>query len=145
MHKVGKPMLGSDVSRPGDETVTDGKFTYGAVISGTLSTLFEGIAKTRGLVGVAGKLSIGRPNESTGGGSVGSISMLGDGMINDGGPVIEGVPNEDKVTEERNMPGVVSEGRLIETELPDGTVNEGTLTEGGANVSTLASGVSNDG
>ena len=143
--KVGKPMLGSDVSRLGDGTATECTLTYGALSSGTLSTLYEGTARLRGPVGVAGNLIIGMPNESTGGGSVGSISMLGDGMINDGGPVIEGSWTEDKLTEGRVVPGMVSEGRLIETRLPDGTVTEGTLPEGSAKVSELARGVSNDG
>ena len=57
---------------------------------------------------------MGRPYESTGGGSVGSMSMLGDGMIKDGGPVTEGNPTEDKViegrVEGRVVPGTVSEG-----------------------------------
>ena len=143
--KVGKPMLDSDVSRLGDGTATENTLTYGALSSGTLSTLTEGIARSGGSVGVAGKLIMGRPNESTGGGSVGSISMLGDGMINDGGPVIEGISIEDNVTEGRDVSGIVSDGRLIETGLPDGMVTGGTLADGSANVSGLAGGVSNDG
>ena len=107
--------------------------------------MLEGIAKIGGLV-VDGILIIGRPmNESTGGGSVGSISVLGDGMFNDGGPVIEGSSTEDKVTEGRVMSERVSEGRLIETRLPDCMVNEGTSAEGSANVSALVGGVSIDG
>ena len=59
---------------------------------GTLSTLFVGIPKTGSpVVGIAGKLIIGRPKESRLGAAVGSSpSTPGGGMEKGGGPVIEG-------------------------------------------------------
>ena len=134
---------------------------------GTVSAFTDGMAKTRGPVGVAGKLNMGRPNESTGAGSVGSkMSMLGEGMRSDGSPVIDDCSIEDRLIEGRvEVVGIVEEDRLSETgvpggmlagstladgsvngsELPDGMLAGSTLAEGRVNVERLVGGVWNEG
>lgn len=89
---------------------------------------------------------MGRPKESRGGGSVGSISMLGDGIINDGNPVIVGGSVEVKLIEGGIVVGtVVSEDGLSEMGLLGGTLAGSTLAEGRINVERLAGGVENEG
>lgn len=75
-----------------------------------------GTPKVGSAVGVAGKLTIGRPKESTLDGVVGTKSMLGTGTENGGGPVIAGNPIEDEVSEGVKLG--LPEGRLIEYGLP---------------------------
>lgn len=96
-------------------------------------------------VGVAGKLIIGRPKESTLGGVAGTMSMLGVGMKNGGGPVIVGISINEKLSEGIDKLGMVAEGRLTDPRLADGTVTEGTPADGSENEPRLVVGVSNDG
>lgn len=61
-----------------------------------------GTSNVRSAVGVAGKLIIGRPKESTLDTGVGISSMLGTGMVNGGGPVIVGNPIDSGFIEGRD-------------------------------------------
>lgn len=113
-----------------DETPTEGK-----LVGETLSTLFVGISKIGSAVGVAGKVMIGRPKESTLDGGVGIMSRLGSGMENGGGPVIAGNPVEGKPSDGRPDAGVVKEGSPIVGKLADGKpigfgLAEGAFPEG---------------
>ena len=141
----GKPIVGSETLRLGDGMATDGTPTGGKLGVGTLSTLFVGILKIGRAVGVAGKLIIGRPKESTAGGVGGTMSMLGVGMKNGGGPVIVGISIEGKLSEGMDRSGMVAEGRLADPRLADGTVTEGTPADGNVSSPRLVVGVPNDG
>ena len=143
--KDGKPIVGSGTLRLGDVIVTDGTPTDGKFGVRALSTLFVGMLKIGRAVGVAGKLIIGRPKESTLGGVAGTMSMLGVGMENGGGPVIVGISINGKLSEGMDRLGMVAEGRLTDPRLADGTVTEGTPGDGSENVPRLTVGVSNDG
>lgn len=99
-----------------------------------------GIPKIGSAVGVAGKLTIGRPKESTLDVVIGTMSMLGTGTENGGESVIAVNPIEDEVSEGVKLG--LPEGRLIEYGLPrsgrrvtelglaDGTGNVGMASEG---------------
>ncbi len=89
-----------------------------------------GTANIGSAVGVEGKLTIGRPKELTADGVVGSRSRLGNGMENGGGPAMEGIPVEDKVVEERDVPGRVADGRTRLVRLVGGRMGGSKL--GGA-------------
>ena len=89
----------------------------------TLSILFVGTPKIGSPVGVAGKLMIGRPKESTLGATVGSPSMLGGGMEKGGGLVIIGVVVGSGGRDGEGMLalfGRVGYGRLNEKDVTDG-------------------------
>lgn len=106
-------------------------------MDGVLGTLFVGTANIGSAVGVAGKLTIGRPKESTLDGVIGTKSMLGTGTKNGGGSVIAVNPIEEEVSEGRKPK--LSEGRLSVFGLlrseervpePDGTGNVGIASKG---------------
>ena len=105
----------------GEPTLKEAK-----VDPGTLSILFVGTPKIGSPVGVAGKLMIGRPKESTLGATVGSPSMLGGGMEKGGGLVIIGMVVESDGSGGRDGEGMlalfgrVGYGRLNEKDVPDG-------------------------
>lgn len=116
---------------------------------GTLSTLFVGIPKIGSPVGVAGKLIIGRPKESTIGAAVGSPSMLGGGMEKGGGLVIIGKVVESEGSGAKDGEGGVAEGmlalfgravlgRLMEKDVADGISCEGRVVEMGGVVGRVA-------
>ena len=91
-------------------TLSDDIPTEGELVDATLSTLIVGISKIGSAVGVAGKVIIGSPKESTLEGGVGIISMLGAGMENGGGPVIVGNAIEGRPIDGRVKSGRVTEG-----------------------------------
>ena len=97
------------------------------VVVGKFGTLFVGIAKTGSPVGVEGKLTIGRPNESTLLGVMGSTSRLGVGMERGGGPVIVGITVEGELSD---MLGRVVEGMTRLLGLRDGVDGTGDVVEG---------------
>ena len=76
----------------------------------------------------------------------GEAKGMGDGIINDGNPVIVGGSVEDKLIEGGIVVGtVVSEDGLSEMGLLGGTLAGSTLAEGRINVERLAGGVENEG
>lgn len=109
----------------------------GRLVEGGIGNLFVGIPKIGSAVGVAGKLTIGRPKESTPDGVIGIRSMLGTGTENGGGSVTAANPIEYEVSEGRKLR--LPEGRLSGVGLPrsegkvtepDGTGNVGIMSEG---------------
>ncbi len=92
-------------------TLSDGIPTEDELVDSTLSTLIVGVSKIGSAVGVAGKVMIGSPKESTLDGGVGIISMPGAGMENGGGPVVVGNATGGKLVDGRVNSGKVTEGK----------------------------------
>ena len=98
------------------------------VVGSNTGTLFVGIAKTGSPVGVDGKVTIGRPNESTLLGLVGRTSRVGVGMERGGGPVVVDIEVEGG---EGDMLGRIVEGMMtLVVGLRDGVDGMGSAVEG---------------